>query len=660
MGPTNQAIEQNTSFSLCLRFRRTRWCLAALALLSSVLTLSCGGGGQSTPQVTAVQVSVLPQSAQVVLQGQVQFTATVTGSSSGVSWSVNGVVGGSSVVGTIDTKGLYTAPTILPPSNMVTVTAATIDGPSQSGTASVTLLNPAPVVNSLSPATVNAGSGDTSVTVTGTGFTPQSTVELGGAALATLYVNPTVLTAEVPAAQLANAGSLAVVVTTSAPGGGTSSALTLAVLVVVAVNPPAPTVIVGQTQQFTATVTGSTNQGATWSVNGVAGGNATLGTISNTGLYTAPAVPPIPNTLTVTAASVAAPSQSGTATVTIVNPAPVVSTISPATINAGSGNTTLTVTGTGFSAQAVVELGGTALATTYGSATALTAVIPAAQLANAGSLAVAVTTPAPGGGTSSALTLAVQVVVAVNPPAPTVMVGQTQQFSAAVTGSTNQAATWSVNGVAGGYVTVGTISNTGLYTAPAVPPAPNTLTVTAASAAAPSQSGTATVTIVNPAPVVSTISPATINAGSGSTTLTVTGTGFSPQSVVELGSTALATTYGSATQLTATLTAAQLANAGSLAVAVTTPAPGGGTSSALTLAVLVVVAMNPPAQTVMVGQSQQFTATVTGSTNQAATWSVNGVVGGNATLGTISNAGLVHSSGSSAYTEHADGRRRRA
>lgn len=140
MGRTNQAIERNTSFSLCLPFRRARWCLAALALLSSVLTLSCGGGGQSTPQVTAVQVSVLPQLAQVVLQGQVQFTATVTGSSSGVSWSVNGVAGGSSAVGTIDTKGLYTAPTILPPSNMVTVTAATIDGPSQSGTASVTLL----------------------------------------------------------------------------------------------------------------------------------------------------------------------------------------------------------------------------------------------------------------------------------------------------------------------------------------------------------------------------------------------------------------------------------------------------------------------------------------------------------------------------------------
>jgi hypothetical protein len=63
-------------------------------------------------------------------------------------------------------------------------------------------------------------------------------VELGGTALATLFVNPTVLTAVVPAAQLANAGRLGVDVTTPVPGGGTSSALNLAVLLV----NPAPTI----------------------------------------------------------------------------------------------------------------------------------------------------------------------------------------------------------------------------------------------------------------------------------------------------------------------------------------------------------------------------------------------------------------------------------
>src|SRR5271157_662073 len=301
MDPTGQVKEQTMSLTLCIRFRRPGWCLAALALLSAVLTLSCGGGG--TPALV-IQVSVAPQTAQVVLRGQVQFTAAVSGSSSGVSWSVNGTAGGNATVGVIDSTGLYTAPTTLPASNMVTVAAASLAAPGQSATATVTIVNPAPVVSSISPATVNAGSGSTTLTVTGTGFCAQSVVELGSTALATLYVNPAAMTAVVTAAQLANAGSLAVAVTTPAPGGGTSSAVTLSVLEVVAVNPASQTVIVGQAQQFTASVTGNTNQGATWSVNGVVGGYVTVGTVDNTGLYTAPAAPPVPNTVTLTAVSV--------------------------------------------------------------------------------------------------------------------------------------------------------------------------------------------------------------------------------------------------------------------------------------------------------------------------------------------------------------------
>ena len=232
MNSTSRVIKQNTSFTLCLGFRCACWSLAALALLSAVLTLSCGGSSASGP---AVQVSLSPQTAQVVVQGQVQFTATVSGGGAGVTWSVNGAAGGSPAVGTINGAGLYTAPGIPPSTNVVTVTAASSG---QSAGASVTIVNPAPVVSSISPATVNEGSGNTTLTVTGTGFTPQSTVELGGTALATLFVNQTLLTAVVPAAQLANVGSLAVSVATPAPGGGTSSALNLAVLLL----NPAPTI----------------------------------------------------------------------------------------------------------------------------------------------------------------------------------------------------------------------------------------------------------------------------------------------------------------------------------------------------------------------------------------------------------------------------------
>jgi uncharacterized protein (DUF1800 family) len=73
-------------------------------------------------------------------------------------------------------------------------------------------------------------------------------------------------------------------------------------------------------QLFTATVTNSSNTAVTWSVNNVAGGNASVGTISAAGLYTAPAVPPSPATVTIKATSSASASSSGSATANIVGP----------------------------------------------------------------------------------------------------------------------------------------------------------------------------------------------------------------------------------------------------------------------------------------------------------------------------------------------------
>jgi hypothetical protein len=87
--------------------------------------------------------------------------------------------------------------------------------------------------------------------------------------------------------------------------------------VAVALDLPSVSLSVAGTHQFSATVTGAADNGVTWSVNNVAGGNATVGTIDNTGLYTAPATPPNPATVTVKATSVADPAVSGTCTVTI-------------------------------------------------------------------------------------------------------------------------------------------------------------------------------------------------------------------------------------------------------------------------------------------------------------------------------------------------------
>ncbi len=108
--------------------------------------------------------------------------------------------------------------------------------------------------------------------------------------------------------------------------------------VTVTVTPPSASINVNTTQQFGATVNGNSNQNVTWDVNGAVGGNGTVGFISGTGLYTAPATA---MTVTVHATSQAVTSAVGSATVTVTNPAPppVTITISPAKTSVRVGHT---------------------------------------------------------------------------------------------------------------------------------------------------------------------------------------------------------------------------------------------------------------------------------------------------------------------------------
>jgi len=95
-------------------------------------------------------------------------------------------------------------------------------------------------------------------------------------------------------------------------GGGNSGGVS------VTISPTSATVVVGQNTAFQATVTGSSNTAVTWEVNGTTGGNSTVGTVSNTGVYTAPANVPSPATVSVTAVSQAATTKSASATVLVV------------------------------------------------------------------------------------------------------------------------------------------------------------------------------------------------------------------------------------------------------------------------------------------------------------------------------------------------------
>jgi hypothetical protein len=104
--------------------------------------------------------------------------------------------------------------------------------------------------------------------------------------------------------------------------------------------------------------------------------------------------------------------------------------------------------------------------------------------------------------------------VTVSPPSASLFPGQTQQFTATVTGLSSTAVTWNVNGVAGGDVTHGTVDATGLYTAPATVPSPASATVSAVSQANASKSGSAGVIVLTP--TASGTYTITVNAVSGS------------------------------------------------------------------------------------------------------------------------------------------------
>jgi hypothetical protein len=163
------------------------------------------------------------------------------------------------------------------------------------------------------------------------------------------------------------------------------------------------------TQQFSSTVSGTTNTGVIWQVNNVTGGNSTVGTVSTGGLYTAPSTVPSGGSVTVTATSAASTTASASATVNIS------------------------------------------------------------------------ATPS--------------VAVSVSPTSASVTAGKTQQFTGTVTGTTSTGVTWQVNNVAGGNSTVGTISTSGLYTAPGTVPSGGSVTVAAVSSYETLVSASATVAI---------------------------------------------------------------------------------------------------------------------------------------------------------------------
>jgi len=123
-----------------------------------------------------------------------------------------------------------------------------------------------------------------------------------------------------------------------------------------------------------------------------------------------------------------------------------------------------------------------------------------------------------------------------------------------------------------------------------------------------------TFSIENPAPTLNSISPTSATAGDPAFTLTVTGTNFVSTSVVRWEGSNRTTTYVSATELTASIPASDLAAGGTEPVTVFNPAPGGGTSAPIEFTVLnPVPTLTTLSPTSVVAGNPTFTLTVNGT-----------------------------------------------
>ncbi|MGE0129856.1 MAG: hypothetical protein AB7U82_17380 [Blastocatellales bacterium] len=305
-------------------------------------------------------------------------------------------------------------------------------------------------------------------------------------------------------------------------------------------------------------------------------------------------------------------------TFTVNNPTPVITTLSPNAATAGSGDVAITVNGTGFVSTSKVRFNGADLATNFISATQLTATIPSGSLTTVGVANITVFNPVPGGGTSSAVSFAI------NNPVPTIA-----GLSPASVTAGGSDFTLTVNGtnfISGSVIRINGNDHATNFISATQLTAPITAAEIAAAATAsitvfnPAPGGglsnAINFTINNPAPAITTLSPSSKVAGDQNFTLTVNGTGFVTGSTVQWNGANRTTNLVGATQLTAAISAADIASVGTANVTVVNSAPGGGTSNAASFS----ITQPPLAPTIAslspgfaIAGGQQFTLTVNGT-----------------------------------------------
>ena len=621
-----------------------------LAVFASTLLCLTFSAIQAT---AAVSLSLSPQNAQVLASGQLQFLVTVNGTTNSVVlWSVTGAGCSGITCGEIDDQGLYIAPAKAPSPSTVTVTVTSLADLTVTASSTVAIGSSTTVSVGVTPSQVVLATGghqqfsasvtgttNTSVTwsVSGIGCVSGSCGTITPAGLYTAPSSvPAVPAITVTAASVANPAKSASASVVVQPASSVSVSLT----------PKSAQVASGGQLQFSATVTGATNTSVVWSVSGSGCSGISCGTITAAGLYTAPATLPAPPSVVVKATAIADPSASATALVTLVAATSVSISPSSAQLKPGaqlqftaseSGNSSplfiWSISGSGCSGSTCGSISAGGLYTAPSSPPNPPIVMVKATLLSDPTKSASATVTITSGGI---------VAISISPTSAQIGVSTQRQFTAIVTGSSNTAVTWTISGIGCAGNTCGTVTPSGLFTAPAIPPNPPFFSVTATSVADPTKSASSAVTIVPGVHI--TISPTSATmAASASRQFSAQVTGSSNTSVLwsVAGAGCTGSNCGHITAAGLYTAPAILPNPAAVTVTVTSQADTTKSASAqISLVNPISVTISPSSVFLTVGTQQQFHALVSGSSNPGVTWTVSGSGCSGSTCGTLTSAGL--------------------
>ena len=546
----------------------------------------------ATVTLAAETISITPTSASLAAGGSQQFSATVSGASdTSVTWSVSGP-------GSISNSGLYSAPATVTSPATATITATSNASSSLKASATVSLAAETISINPTSASLAAGGSQQFSATVSGASDTSVTWSVSGPGSISNsgLYSAPATVTSQTTAT---------ITATSNASSSLKASATVTLAAQTISISPTSKNLNGGDTAQFTATVSGGSDTSVTWSVSGP-------GSISNSGLYTAPASVPSATSATITATSNASSSLKASAT---VNLAAQSISVSPASANVSAGGTAqFTAKLAGVSDTSVTwSVSGPGSVSNSGLYTAPATV-------NAATTATVIATSNAVGSLSDSATVNIAApTISVSPSSTSVAAGGTAQFSATLTGVSDTSVTWSVSGG-------GTISSSGLYKAASNAASGSTATITATSNAVSSLKDTATVTIkaqsISITPTSSTLYE------NGTTQFNATVSGVSDTSVTWSlsgpGTISSGGLYTAPSSVSSTTTAT---------VTATSNAVGSLNTSVTVTLKPSTISVSPASASINAGQTKQFSATLTGVTDNTVTWSVSG-------SGSINTSGL--------------------